>query len=136
GMQGGKIMNGVLRFDDTYQGRNNGHKRSLNRWQSENNPGNGLIPRLTTNTAEGGNNVFSSRHVFDASFLRVQFVVLGYNLKNEWLEKVNLKDTRIYLAADNLFTFSRYFGYSPEANEDGGLINAMGVDHGTYPLPR
>jgi TonB-linked SusC/RagA family outer membrane protein len=136
GVQGGNIMNGSLRMEDTYTGRINSHSRLLERWQSERNPGNGLIPRLTTNPSEGGNSSFSSRHIFDASYLRIRSVVLGYTFTSECLEKFGMKKARVYLSAENLYTFSNYFGYSPEASEKGGSITQLGVDQGTYPLPR
>lgn len=136
GVSGGQITNALLRFQDTFTGRANGTIRLANRWRSESDPGDGQNPRVTTNTVPGGLREFSSRHIFDASYFRIRTVTLGYTLPTALAQKARLQTARVYVSGQNLATFTRYFGYSPEANQGGDGVNSLGIDQGTYPLPR
>lgn len=136
GVQGGDITNAVLRFENTFTGRVNATGLMLNRWRSPEQPGDGITPRVTTNTVEGGIREFSSRFIYDASFFRIRNVTLGYALPLGLVQKARLQSARIYVSAQNLATFSKYFGYSPEVSQQGENVNALGIDQGTYPIPR
>lgn len=136
GVQGGEITNGILRFENTFTGRVNATERMLHRWRSASSPGDGITPRATINTTEGGINQFSSRFIFDASFFRIRNITLGYTVPSSLTKKVRLQNARIYLSAQNLHTFSKYFGYDPEVNQLANNENALGLDQGTYPTPR
>lgn len=79
------------------------------RWQKE---GDNLYPKtyafLGDNTIGSHNN--DRRSTFwlkDASFLRVKTVELGYSLPQSFLEKTNIKELRIFVSGDNLFTFDK-----------------------------
>ncbi|MFN4146142.1 MAG: SusC/RagA family TonB-linked outer membrane protein [Runella sp.] len=136
GVQGGQITNALLRFQDTFTGRANATIRMANRWRSESNPGDGQNPRVTTNTVPGGLREFSSRHIFDASYFRIRNVTVGYTFPTKLTQKAYLQTARLYFSVQNLATISSYFGYSPEANQREGGVNSLGIDQGTYPLPR
>ncbi len=86
-------------------------------------------PRLTT--GETRNNVFSSYYVEDGSFVRLKNIQLGYTIPKNWLKKAKVESLRIYMAANNLLTLTKYLGYDP----DLGSANALsaGVDFGMYP---
>lgn len=56
----------------------------------------------------------TSRFLQDGSFLRVKTVSFGYNLPTEWLKRYKLSTMRVYVNAQNLFTFTRYPGWDPE----------------------
>jgi TonB-dependent starch-binding outer membrane protein SusC len=45
---------------------------------------------------------------------------------------------RIYVAAQNLFTITKYTGYDPEifAQNGGSFLFARGIDDGQLPQPR
>ena len=68
----------------------------------------------------------------DASFLRLDFVSLGYEFDTksiDWMQ--NLK---LYVASNNLFTITDYSGADPETNIDG---LAFGIDqYNVYPKTR
>lgn len=72
--------------------------------------------------------------VEDGSFLRVQNITLGYNLKNP--EKIGLRNFRVFVSATNVALFTNYTGYDPDVNitRQNGL--ARGFDFGTYPRAR
>jgi len=82
----------------------------------------------------------STRFLFDGSFLRLKNVNLGYTISNIGRKNVMIKSMRIYISAQNLFTFTKYPGLDPEmqtsdnSTKEGDL--AKGIDWGTYPTAR
>jgi len=58
-----------------------------------------------------------------ADYLRLKTLSVGYNLPKSTLQKVNIQNLRLYIAANNIFTISELTRYSvdPEApNGYGG----------------
>ena len=136
GTQGNKILNGTDRYYTNFGGRTNARTIVLDRWRSENDPGNGMQPRVTLGATNGGNQ-FSSRNVHDGSFLRIRTVTLGYTIPSSVVEKIKLKTARLYFSGQNLYTFTKYFGYNPEVNNGGdSTLPIYGVDQGAYPVAR
>jgi TonB-linked SusC/RagA family outer membrane protein len=71
------------------------------------------LPRLTTSP---GNNVLMSDYwITNAAFTRVRFIQLGYNFKKQWVSKARLTNARIYLNAQNPFTFTKMKYLDPES---------------------
>lgn len=86
--------------------------------------------------AGGGGIVYpSSRWVEDASFLRLDNMTLGYNIKG--LPSV-IKSARLYITGQNLFVITSYSGYDPEVNNVAGSggIKSLGIDYSSYPHAR
>ncbi|MCF2487536.1 TonB-dependent receptor [Dyadobacter sp. CY347] len=100
----------------------------LGRWTPENRS-NKYARALST----ANDNVFSSRFVEDASYVRLKNITLGYNLPGTVLKKIGLANARLYVSASNLWTLTDYSGYDPEGNAYGGTTNIVGVDFGGYP---
>ena len=46
-----------------------------------------------------------------------------------------MRNMRFYVAANNLFTLTRYMGFDPYIGSAGGTLGA-GVDYGFYPQAR
>ena len=81
----------------------------------------------------GGYNYNPSDHfIQDGSFLRIRNVALGYTLPSAWSNKIYMQKLRIYVKADNLYTLTKYTGYSPEIGSDDPL--SAGIDSGIYPI--
>ncbi|WP_353482568.1 TonB-dependent receptor [Haliscomenobacter sp.] len=78
---------------------------------------------LVTNFSN--NQYFSDYYVDNGSFLRLDNLTLGYNLKGVLGGASN---TRISLIGQNLFTITKYQGLDPEV--------AGGIDNNIYPRPR
>lgn len=140
GVQGGEIINGAFRLLDRFTGEYNVRANALNRWRSPSDPGDGMTPRVAS-VATGNNNAFSSRFMYDASFLRVRNMTVGYTIPARMAQKGRLSNARLYFSGQNLLTFTRYPGWNPEANNTGGNGNGesstiLGVDFATYPLAR
>jgi len=87
-------------------------------------------PRLYRNNGR----TKSSRWVQDGSYLRVKSVNFGYNLPRGLLNRVKVDNARIYIAALNLFTFTKYKGYDPEVNAT--YLDAVTLGHDFYTPPQ
>lgn len=96
-------------------------------------------PRVSWKAA-ANNNKPSTRFLFDASYLRIKNVNLGYTIDNIGKNKTIIKSLRVYFSTQNLFTFTNYPGLDPEmqtsdnSTAEGDL--AKGIDWGTYPMAR
>lgn len=85
------------------------------------------------NASRGHNHVSSTNLLENGSYLRLRGVQLGYTIPKTLLQKIQINSLRVYLNAENLLTFKKNSGYTPEV---GGGILEGGVDEGnTYPLP-
>lgn len=86
-------------------------------------------PRPTS----GGNNFEpSTRFIQDGSFFRLRNVTLGYNFDQALVERMKLSSLQVYVRGTNVFTITKYNGYSPEVANGNPLLN--GVDEGVYPV--
>jgi TonB-dependent starch-binding outer membrane protein SusC len=135
GSQGSDVLYGGDRYTFNQPGVLNARAEMENRWRSPEDPGDGKTPRATTSGSL--RTVFNSYFMHDASFLRVRNVTLRYNLPGEWVKKASLQNASIYTSVQNLYTFTKYVGYNPEANNYGNTTNpTYGVDQGSYPMNR
>ena len=79
----------------------------------------------------------SDLYVEDAGYFRLQNLTLGYDFNKLW-KTSPFQQLRLYCAAQNLFTITKYKGMDPE---NGMALNGSepwvtGVDVGNYPQPR
>ena len=132
--QANKITNYQMKYFNG-NGIINGVKDILNHWT----PGSGINnqPGLKYTDANGNYSNASSFYVEDGDYMRVRNVVVGYTFAPEKLRSAThdiFKSVRIYVSAQNLFTFTNYPGFDPEV----GNANPMnsGIDTGVYPQPR
>lgn len=75
----------------------------------------------------------SNRWIEDGSYFKLATVTLGYTFRNcfnGWL-----RDVRVYLSANNVFTITGYKGRDPEINL-GGLDPGIDSRHDHYPRTR
>ena len=84
----------------------------------------------------GVNDNNDDRRIYDASYLRIKNVTLGYTLPKKILKNTILGSLRAYVSLDNLVTFDDYPGFTPETNTFGNSTTMMGMDYSTYPLSR
>lgn len=132
GAFGHKIYNQILTDSEGfYRGFNVTKRYYENRW-TEANPSN-EYPRASWK-AKSNNARVSTRFLEDASYLRLKNLQIGYTFNTK---KFNIERLRLYLAATNLFTLTKYSGFDPEmtvsANSSGEGDRANGIDWGTYP---
>lgn len=137
GVQGNEVMNLQKRYIHNMEGHQNNVKEAVNRYVSPENIGDGVTPRAHKGLT-GNAGLISTWMIEDGSFIRVRNITLGYSMPNVLLEKIGAANMRIYVAAQNPFTFTDYSGYNPEVsgNYNGGGPLTRGEDYGTYPLSR
>lgn len=124
GQYGNKIFNGkdVVR-PDPY----NFEKYVFDRWRGEGTSN--TVPRPSF----GGYNYFPSDFfILDGSFIRLRNLSLGYTLPKILIEKVQMDNVRAYVKANNIYTLTKYSGYTPEIGGFDVLSN--GIDNGIYPI--
>jgi len=131
GAFGQQIMRSYRSFSDApYQ---NYDTSILNRWVGEGSSNS--QPRITSTGSENVNWV-STRYMEDADYFKIKTVTLGYDFKNLW-KSCPFQQLRLYVQAQNLYTFTGYSGLDPEiGNTAGGEGWASGIDLGLYPPSR
>jgi TonB-linked SusC/RagA family outer membrane protein len=80
-------------------------------------------------------NMFSSRVIEDGSYLRLKTVSLGYNLPKELIRKLSMQSLRVYVSAQNLYTWTNYSGMDPEVSIYNNVLTPD-VDFSAYPRAR
>lgn len=135
GVHGNEILNLSRRYIANGEGNFNNTTELLNRYRSEEDPGNGNVNRANRKS-QGDNGRTSTWHVEDGSYLRLQNAYLGYNLPGSLLNKMNINTAKVYLSVTNLVTWTNYSGYNPEVSQNSQGSLARGLDYGNYPLPK
>lgn len=113
---------------------------------------NGLTsqPRLLSPVAGGGNALdqnqnyssVNSYFVQSGAYLKLKNLQLGYTFSNSALKQISIKNLRIFVMANNVFTITKYKGLDPElgsAFTTGGAVSptTQGIDAVTnYPQAR
>ena len=83
------------------------------------------FPRFAFNEINNEQN--SSFWLKNAAYLRLKNIQLGYTLPSNLLKKVSIKNLRVYISGQNLYTFDKFLdGYDVEAP-------IIGVVDGYYP---
>lgn len=80
--------------------------------------------------------IMRSDLVEDGSFLRLQTLALGYTLPPKLTRKLKLNRARVVLTGSNLWTWTRYSGFDPEANTGWGTVTRIGPGLDMSPYPR
>ena len=99
----------------------------VKRYDSVKNPDSD-IPAINAN----GMFVYSSRVVEDGSYLRLKNVSLGYTLPRRVLRKMHFDTLRVYVSADNIWTWTNYSGPDPEVSTRSSVLTP-GFDWSAYP---
>ncbi|MGQ0815076.1 MAG: SusC/RagA family TonB-linked outer membrane protein [Gemmatimonadota bacterium] len=79
--------------------------------------------------------IFSSRWIEDGSFVRLQNITVGYTMDLPQFMS-GVRNTRVYLSADNLLLLTGYSGYDPEVHTSHGGLAVRGIDYLVYPRAR
>lgn len=74
----------------------------------------------------------SEMSVFDASWVRLRNVSLGFDLPSEWLENTFIGGANVTLSGRNLWLSTKYPGIDPETNLTGAS-NGYGLDYFNMP---
>ena len=93
----------------------NFHVDALQAWTKDN-PSE-TIPRWQFGDTNTGST--STRFMTSASYLNIENVALGYTLPARWTRKALINSARFYVAADNLWYWSKRQGYDPRQGYSG-----------------
>ncbi len=145
GREGGTIV-------ETLEGRANGYDLSL--------PGNGVIGEGVVPIVDGDGNItgytpntekLSAREwhttitlgrsliepmIFDATFLKLRELRLGFNFPNRWLSKYDIRDLSISLVGRNLALWTDVPHVDPETSSTSGGTVIPGVESVALPSTR
>ncbi|WP_225586926.1 TonB-dependent receptor [Algoriphagus sp. Y33] len=110
----------VYNYDDSYPDLGNSAfdnatvERATDRWTVDN--PDGTKPRADA-IQPGANTMW----LFDATFVRLKNVELGYSLPNNFISRIGLTDARFYVSGFNVLTWSKEIKWAdPEAS--GGFL--------------
>jgi TonB-dependent starch-binding outer membrane protein SusC len=129
GSYGNKILNANAQALELFNGQQNASASALNRYSSTNT--NTTIPRAKLDPAP----VFSDRFIEDGSFIRLRNITLSYTLPGSIVSKIKTSNVKVFVTAQNLFTWTRYTGFDPEVTS-GNNTTQQGTDLGIYPVAR
>ena len=91
------------------------------------------VPRTyITANGEPWNDYFSDRQIQNAAYWKIANVELGYNFPDKWFKGV-VSGARVYVSAQNLYTFTKYKGYN--VDYAGGTFTP-GFNWCSYPSAR
>jgi len=80
-------------------------------WQKPGDNANHPLPQNAINSFDP-----STRYIEDGSYLKIRNVTLTYNLPKEVIKKMKMSDVSLSLGADNVVTFTRFWGQDPEVS--------------------
>ena len=109
----------IYRFDDDYAGLMDIRSINpfpvsrdiLNAWTPTNT--NSSVPSLDNTNYDAGD--ISDRFLYDASYIRLRNLSIGYNVPAKFLEKTFIKSLRIRLQGENIWTITKWRGFDPES---------------------
>lgn len=81
-------------------------KMHLNRWTPET-AATATYPALHYGIHNNNKQQYSSLFLYDASYIRLKNVEIGYTLPKAWTSKAGIQSVRIYAQGQNLLTFDR-----------------------------
>jgi hypothetical protein len=79
---------------------------------------------------------YSTRVIEDGSYLKLKTVQIGYNFSSAMLKSIKISNLRIYAAAQNLYTWTRYQGFDPEVSKFGSSALQPAFDYSVYPYAK
>ncbi len=123
---------------------NNMLAKFANRWKTFDDKGNFMTDwdqiaaanvNAKTYAPTRGNYILTSDAIEDGSFLRISNISFGYSLPRKFLDRSIFSTFRVYATVNNLYTFTKYTGFDPEASTRNGPLTP-GVDYSAYPRSR
>ena len=128
GVSGNKIFNAIAASLEYGGGADQYSKRMLNCWTPTNTNTN--VPRVVMRDPNG-NSRASSRWLENGAYFKFTNIELGATLPSPILNRAKISSLRIYVQAQNVYTFTKYTGFDPDFGSDGLWDRA--IDHGSYP---
>lgn len=125
GSFGAELMNGSAAFAYKYAT----HKDLVYQWTPNN-----TTSTIPVNRGRDHDNYrgFTDYWLEDGSYIRLRNVNVGYTIPKKVTESIGVTKLRLYVAAQNPLTFTKYTGFDPEIG--GNNLATRGIDRGSYPI--
>lgn len=125
---GSDVMNANrIIFEGNYANKSiNQYKSYVDRWSPTNTD--------SKNFRVGGRGpagVYSSRTIEDGSFLRLKTLQLSYTLPKKFTRKIHLNQVQVFIAGQNLWTWTSYSGLDPEVSTRNSALTPN-FDYSAY----
>ncbi len=102
-------------------------KTGLNYWKK---PGDtGVNPKPIAGNSTESNNFGSTRFLQRGDYLRVKDVTLSYTFPKKVMDKAKIGGLKLYMSAQNIYTFHDVDWWDPERGVDG-------IGYGIYPMTK
>jgi TonB-dependent starch-binding outer membrane protein SusC len=132
---GGNQLLNLTRSSQMDMGFVNNNRELINRWTTP-----GQVTDVPKVHYANGNfinvaNQLNSRFLEKGDFVRIQNIILGYNVPQSALNSFangTLRSVRLYVQLQNYFTFTSYSGLDPELTGTGNID--IGLDNNANPL--
>ncbi|MBU2914325.1 SusC/RagA family TonB-linked outer membrane protein [Reichenbachiella agariperforans] len=135
GVHGNDMLSFTNMELETMSGKSNVLSSALDRW-TPTDP-NTDVPKASSTRAFR----VSDKYVYDASYVRLKNVTLGYTFPKTILDKTFIRSLRLYVSGQNLLTMTDYPGLDPEVGYQNSGSGAdgnrnIGLDYASYPNVR
>jgi len=115
---GGKIYDANL-AQQMHGGANRGQQLATAAFDAWKKPGDITdVPRFVDRNTDLGNNT-STRFLFDGTYARLKNLNVGYTLPRTIMERAKISSVRLYVQAENMFTWAKHKGMDPEVDING-----------------
>ncbi|OMP79973.1 TonB-dependent receptor [[Flexibacter] sp. ATCC 35208] len=75
----------------------------------------------------------TDRYVEDGSYVKLKTLSLGYSIPRDVIRQLHISQLRVYVSAQNIWTWTKYTGLDPEVNFFDSDNTKQGIDYGAYP---
>ncbi len=134
-ISGNKVFSNNLRFV-----MNDGSEPYLNQavlpkgysiWAKPGDKATNPSPQNNANSTET-----STRYLMDGSFISIRNITLAYDLPTAFVQRLKLSGFTLSVSADNVYTFTNFFGQDPQTTITAGSFVTPGVSDFKYPNNR
>lgn len=94
------------------------------------------ISNYKSNVARANLNALPQSTYFleSGDFLRINNLTLGYTFPGSSIKRIGVTSLRCYVTSQNLYTLTRYTGFTPELASGSPL--SQGIEYNAYPTTR
>lgn len=72
--------------------------------------------------------IVSTYNMYDAAYLRLKNVQIGYTFSGAWMDRMRIKNLRVFISGENLLTFSRFpKGFDPERSVTNSTVTSYPI---------
>ena len=75
----------------------------------------------------------STRYLHDGNYLSIRNITLGYNLPQNFAQRLGLQNIAVSVSADNVYTFTKFLGQDPQTTIQQDIYTTPGVSDFKYP---